>query len=45
MSFGWSPIEVLTSAVGFDSIRGFKVNRLTINFRQINRLIDYNQLI
>jgi hypothetical protein len=32
-------------ALGFDSIQGLEINRLTINFGQINRLIDYNRLI
>jgi hypothetical protein len=27
--------------LGFDSIQGLEVNRLKINFGQINRLIDY----
>jgi hypothetical protein len=33
------------TCVGFDSIRVFRINRLTINLREINRLIDYNRLI
>jgi hypothetical protein len=38
-------IEPEDSSVGFDSIRVFRINRLTINLREINRLIDYNRLI